>query len=172
MKTLTTIIALLTISLSACTSDKGKITMETSDKSPEEPTQKVEKTDAEWKALLTPEQYRVARKAGTEYAFGKTYEQFKKQGSGSYYCVGCNAKLFSSKEKFDAQCGWPAFYDPAKAENVKTKPDGLRTEVVCAKCDAHLGHLFKGEGFDTPVDQRYCINGIVLKFVPDKKEKK
>jgi len=145
--------------------------MEPSDKSPLQSTNKVEKTDTEWQAQLTEEQYYVARQSGTERPFGETYEQFKKQGSGSYHCVGCNAKLFSSKEKFDARCGWPAFYDPAKAENVKTKPDGSRTEVICAKCDAHLGHLFKGEGFDTPVDQRFCINGIVLKFVPNKEDK-
>lgn len=157
------------------TSCQAKEPMETSNTKPEEPTEKVVKTEAEWKKILTPEQFRVARKAGTERAFGDVYEQFKKQGAGAYHCAGCDAKLFSSKEKFDARCGWPAFYDPAKAENVATKEDRsygtIRTEVICAKCDAHLGHLFKGEGFDTPKDQRYCINGIVLKFVPDKAEK-
>jgi peptide-methionine (R)-S-oxide reductase len=157
------------------TSCQAKKPMETSNKAPEEPTEKVVKTEAEWKKILTAEQFRVARKSGTESPNGDVYKQFKKQGAGAYHCAGCGAKLFSSKEKFDARCGWPAFYDPAKAENVSTKEDrsfgSIRTEVNCAKCDAHLGHLFKGEGFNTPKDQRFCINGIVLKFVPDKPAK-
>jgi len=145
--------------------------MTTSDQAPSQPEKPVKKSDAEWKKLLTPEQYRIARQSGTEAPNGKIYKQFKKQGAGSYYCAGCNAKLFSSKEKFDSRCGWPSFYDPAKATNVKqiSDPDGRRIEVRCATCDAHLGHVFKGEGYNTPTDQRYCINGTVLKFVPDKK---
>ncbi len=131
---------------------------------------KVVKTEAEWRAQLTPEQYRVLREAGTERPNGPAYEEFKKQGGGTYYCAGCNAELFSSKEKFDSHCGWPSFYDPANAKNVKTKVDisfgSVRTEVLCAVCDGHLGHVFKGEGFNTPTDQRYCINGVSLKFVP------
>jgi len=131
---------------------------------------KVIKTEAEWRAQLTPEQYRVLRQAGTERAFGAAYEEFKKQGGGTYHCAGCNAELFSSKEKFDSHCGWPSFYDPANAKNVKTKEDysfgSVRTEVLCAVCDGHLGHVFKGEGFKTPTDLRYCINGVSLKFVP------
>jgi len=145
--------------------------MSTSDHTPDQPHQAVKKSKAEWKKLLTSEQYRIAREAGTEAPNGEVYKQFKKQGAGTYYCVGCNAELFSSKEKFDSHCGWPSFYDPANAKNVKllADPDGRRVEVRCAVCDAHLGHVFKGEGFDTPTDQRYCINGTVLKFVPDKK---
>jgi len=145
--------------------------MTTSDKAPDQPKKTVKKSDAEWKKTLTPEQYRIARQSGTESPNGKIYQQFKEQGSGSYYCVGCNAKLFSSKEKFDSHCGWPSFYDPANAKNVKLipDPDGRRIEVRCAICDAHLGHVFKGEGFNTPTDKRYCINGTILKFVPDKK---
>ncbi len=168
------IILLLTaLTLISCQAKEGaKNPMETTDKAPKEPTKKVIKTDAEWKKILTDEQFRIARKSGTEAPNGEVYKQFKKQGAGAYHCAGCGAKLFSSKEKFDARCGWPAFYDPAKAENVSTKIDrsfgSVRTEVNCAKCDAHLGHLFKGEGFNTPTDQRFCINGIVLKFVPDK----
>ena len=148
--------------------------MPTSDTPPPQPTKPVKKTDAEWKKLLTPEQYQIARKAGTERPGGEVYKQFKKQGAGTYYCVGCNAELFSSKEKFDARCGWPSFYDPSKAKNVKTVPDvdGLRTEVICSVCDAHLGHVFVGEGFNTPTDKRYCINGTVLKFVPAKADTK
>jgi len=148
--------------------------MPTSSETPAQPEKKVTKTDAEWKKELTPEQYRIARKSGTEAPNGEVYKQFKKQGSGTYFCVGCNAKLFSSKEKFDSRCGWPSFYDPAKAKNVKSikDPDGMRVEVRCNVCDAHLGHVFSGEGFNTPTDQRYCINGTVLKFVPDKKDAK
>ncbi|MFK7909741.1 MAG: peptide-methionine (R)-S-oxide reductase MsrB [Akkermansiaceae bacterium] len=144
--------------------------MATSDTPPAQPIKPVKKSDAEWKKKLTPEQYRVARQAGTERPGGEVYKQFKKQGAGTYYCVGCDAELFSSKEKFDARCGWPSFYDPSKAKNVKAVPDidGLRIEVVCKVCDAHLGHVFTGEGFNTPTDKRYCINGTVLKFVPAK----
>ena len=148
---------------------KDKI-MEVSSQAPDQPKGPVEKTDEDWKKELTPEQYRILRKAGTERANGEVYQEFKKQGAGTYYCAGCDAELFSSKEKFDSRCGWPSFYDPSKAKNVKTDTDYLlgyaRTEVRCAVCDGHLGHVFEGEGFDTPTDKRYCINGTVLKFVP------
>jgi len=131
---------------------------------------KITKTEEEWRKELTPEQYRVLRQAGTERAFGAAYEEFKNQGAGTYVCGGCGAELFSSKEKFDSHCGWPSFYDPANAKNVISREDVsggmVRTEVICAKCDGHLGHVFKGEGFKTPTDQRYCINGVSLKFVP------
>ncbi|MFT6182061.1 MAG: peptide-methionine (R)-S-oxide reductase [Akkermansiaceae bacterium] len=126
-------------------------------------------SDAEWKKRLTPEQYRILRKSGTEGSNGKVYKEFKAQGAGTYFCAGCSSELFSSKEKFDSHCGWPSFYDPAKAKNVKSiiEADGSgRVEVRCKTCDGHLGHVFKGEGFNTPTDQRYCINGTVLKFVP------
>jgi peptide-methionine (R)-S-oxide reductase len=133
----------------------------------------VTKTDAEWRAQLTPEQYRVLREAGTERPFGPAYDEFKQQGAGTYVCAGCGAELFSSKEKFDSHCGWPSFYDPANARNVLTREDvtlGMsRTEVICAQCGGHLGHVFKGEGFPTPTDQRYCINAVSLKFDPAKK---
>ena len=142
---------------------------------PAQPTNTVVKADAEWQAELTPEQYRVLRQAGTERPFGDIYEQFKEQGAGTYYCAGCNAELFSSNEKFDSHCGWPSFYDPANAKNVETRDDDslgtVRTEVLCAVCGGHLGHVFKGEGFDTPTDQRYCINGVALKFVPGEVKK-
>jgi peptide-methionine (R)-S-oxide reductase len=130
----------------------------------------VTKTDDEWRTQLTPEQYHVLRRAGTEPAFGPAYEEFKRQGAGTYHCAGCDATLFSSEEKFDSQCGWPSFYDPANAQNVKTRADTslgmVRTEVLCAVCGGHLGHVFTGEGFNTPTDKRYCINTISLKFVP------
>jgi len=147
--------------------------MESTHTPPDQPTNSIVKTDAEWKEQLTPEQYRVLRKAGTERPFGEIYGEFKDQGGGTYYCAGCDAELFSSNEKFDSRCGWPSFYDPANANNVRTRDDSsmgtVRTEVLCAVCDGHLGHVFKGEGFDTPTDLRYCINGVALKFVPSDK---
>jgi peptide-methionine (R)-S-oxide reductase len=135
-----------------------------------EPAPTVIRNDDEWRARLTPEQYRVLRQAGTEPPFGKTYEAFKHQAAGSYHCAGCDALLFHSDHKFDSGCGWPSFYDPADARNVVLRPDhslgDARTEVLCAVCGGHLGHVFEGEGFNTPTDQRYCINGVALKFVP------
>jgi peptide-methionine (R)-S-oxide reductase len=134
-------------------------------------TKKVMKTEEEWKAQLTPEEFRILRKAGTERPNGKIYEEFKEHGTGVYFCIGCDTELFSSNEKFDSHCGWPSFFDPSKVENVKTSVDYLlgypRTEVLCAVCDGHLGHVFTGEGFDTPTDKRYCINGTVLRFRPN-----
>lgn len=159
----------------ACGETKaGKSAIETTEKAPEQPTKPVKKSDEEWKKELTPEQFEILRKHGTERPYGKVYEEFKKQGAGTYYCAGCGAKLFHSDHKFDARCGWPAFYDIASNENIKSVEDhtlGMkRVEVRCAKCDGHLGHVFEGEGFNTPTDQRYCINGVVLKFVPDKEK--
>ena len=142
----------------------------------EQVIEKVVMEETEWKKKLTPEQYRILRKAGTERPFGEVYNTFKKQGIGKYVCAGCDTELFSSNEKFDSKCGWPSFYDPSKAKNVKTSVDYLlgypRTEVLCAVCDGHLGHVFTGEGFDTPTDKRYCINGTVLKFVPNQDKEK
>jgi peptide-methionine (R)-S-oxide reductase len=149
---------------------KEDTAMEIVEKAPVQPEKPIEKSDEEWKKQLTPEQYRILRQAGTERAGGQVYKEFKAQGAGTYYCAGCNAELFSSKEKFDSHCGWPSFYDPSKAKNVKTSVDFhlgyARTEVRCNICDGHLGHVFMGEGFDTPTDKRFCINGAVLKFVP------
>jgi len=134
------------------------------------PPKLVSKSEEEWKKILTPEQFAILRKHGTERPWGRAYDEFKKQGEGAYHCAGCNAELFSSKEKFDARCGWPAFFDTSKHENIKTVRDAsfgtVRVEVRCNVCDGHLGHIFTGEGYDTPTDQRYCINGKVLKFVP------
>jgi peptide-methionine (R)-S-oxide reductase len=165
---------LVSLVINAQTSKSPQKTMSTSANPPAQPEQPVKKSDAEWRKKLTPEQYRIAREGGTERPNGEVYQQFKKQGAGTYYCAGCDAELFSSKVKFDSHCGWPSFYDPSKAKNVKaiTDPDGSRTEVKCALCDAHLGHVFLGEGFNTPTDKRYCINGTVLKFVPAKDDTK
>ena len=150
------------------TGKRSKPVMETSNQAPKHPENPVKKSAAEWKKELSPEQFAVLRKADTEPPFGEIYQEFKHQGAGTYYCAGCNAELFSSSVKFDSGCGWPSFYDPSNAQNVKSiaDPDGRRVEVRCAVCDGRLGHVFSGEGYDTPTDQRYCINGISLKFVP------
>jgi len=131
---------------------------------------KVVKTDEEWRKKLTPEQFAITRRAATEAPNGRAYEEFNKQGEGTYYCVCCGAELFTSGEKFHSGCGWPSFYDASKAKNVLERVDdshGMRRiETVCKRCDAHLGHVFEKEGYKTPTDRRFCINGAALLFVP------
>ena len=133
-------------------------------------SEKVVKSDEQWRAELSPEEYRVLRESGTEAPFIGEYTDT--ETNGIYACRACGAELFRSDAKFHSGCGWPSFFTPLAAETIteiKDMSHGMvRTEIRCAACDSHLGHVFEGEGYKTPTDLRYCINSISMTLVEDK----
>ena len=130
-------------------------------------TPSVVKSDEQWRALLSPEEYKVLRQAGTERAFTGEYTDTK--SDGVYSCRACGAELFRSDAKFDSHCGWPSFYEPTADDNVILRKDKsmfmTRVEVLCATCHSHLGHVFE-DAPQTPTGDRYCINSVSIKLEP------
>jgi peptide-methionine (R)-S-oxide reductase len=133
------------------------------------PIKKVVKTDEEWKRILTPEQYNVARQKGTEAPYSSPLNDIHDEGV--FECVCCELPVFSSKTKFNSHTGWPSFWTPIARQNVREEVDNslseTRTEVLCARCDAHLGHVF--DDGPKPTGLRYCMNGVAMKFVKKQK---
>lgn len=126
------------------------------------------KSEEQWRVQLSPTEYQVLREAGTERAF--TGEYTDTETTGVYSCRACGAELFRSTEKFHSGCGWPSFFSPMAGDSIVEIEDRslgmVRTEVRCASCGSHLGHVFAGEGYDTPTDLRYCINSVSLRLEP------
>ena len=133
------------------------------------PKPKLQLSDSEWRQRLTAPEFRVLRQAGTEAPFTGEYTDTKT--SGVYRCRACGAELFRSDAKFESHCGWPSFFSPLAGDKIIERVDtslGMRrVEVLCANCGSHLGHVFEGEGYDTPTDLRYCINSISMRLEPD-----
>ncbi|KAL6593957.1 hypothetical protein ACP70R_048858 [Stipagrostis hirtigluma subsp. patula] len=134
-----------------------------------------QRSEEEWRAILSPEQFRILRLKGTDPQAELTVipklpgtgEYNKFYGDGVYNCAGCGTPLYKSTTKFDSGCGWPAFFEGLPgAINRSPDPDGRRVEITCAACGGHLGHVFKGEGFKTPTDERHCVNSVSIKFSP------
>ena len=134
---------------------------------PTEKNGQKEKSDAEWKSSLSPQQYRVLRDKGTDRPHVGEYDDFYK--AGSYVCAGCGTLVYTSVMKFDCGCGWPGFFDCVpKAVREEPDSDGRRVEIVCNACNGHLGHVFRGEGFNNPPpNERHCVNSTSIRFVPE-----
>ncbi|CAG8698677.1 13160_t:CDS:2 [Cetraspora pellucida] len=132
------------------------------------------RSEEEWQAILTPEQFRILRQKGTELPNTGEYNKFK--GKGVFCCAACNTPLYISDTKFDSGCGWPAFFEaiPGAVNRHEDVSNNMkRVEITCAACDGHLGHVFQGEGWKhTPADERHCVNSVSIKFSPDDEEKK
>lgn len=132
------------------------------------------KSDAEWRAILSPQQFKIIREKGTEAAGTGKYDKFSEEGI--YTCAACNTPLYKSATKFNSGCGWPAFFDaiPGAVSRHEDRKFGMtRTEITCTACGGHLGHVFKGEGFSNPTDERHCVNSVSLNFgneAPQKEE--
>jgi len=129
----------------------------------------LQKTDDEWRAVLSKEQFRVLRQQGTEAPYTGEFDKHMPE-TGVYTCAACNAPLYTAKQKFKSGCGWPAYFDniPGAVTRHTDKTLGMqRTEIVCSNCGGHLGHVFKGEGYDTPTDERHCVNSVSMKFSPE-----
>ena len=131
------------------------------------PTKKLDAdtTDAEWREILTPEEYHILRQKGTEPAFAGEYNEFK--ADGTFHCRGCDAPLYDTNTKFASGCGWPSFYDnlpDTVVRQIDTSHGMNRVELLCKQCGGHLGHVFTGEGFDTPTDERHCVNSLSIRF--------
>jgi len=130
-----------------------------------------QKTSDEWRAVLSKEQFRILREKGTEAPYSGKYDKHFTE-DGVYTCAGCNAPLYKATHKFKSGCGWPAYFDsiPGAVTRHEDRTFGMqRTEIVCSNCGGHLGHVFKGEGYSNPIDERHCVNSVSLSFSPDEK---